>query len=152
MAHGLSCSAACGIILDQGLNPCLLHWGADSQPLHHQGSPYGDCFFFFNLFIYFWLCWVFVSVQGLSLVVASGGRSSSRCADLSLSQPLLLRSTGSRRAGSVAVAHGPSCSAACGIFPDHGSNPCPLHWQADSQPLRHQGGPVPVFKVTFVEV
>ena len=28
--------------------------------------------------------------------------------------------------------HGPSCSAACGIFPDQGSNPCPLHWQADS--------------------
>ena len=55
--------------------------------------------------------------------------------------PLLLRSTGSRRAGSVVVAHGLSCSAACGIFPDQGSNPCPLHWQADSQPLRHQGSP-----------
>ena len=51
------------------------------------------------LFIYLWLCWVFVSVQGLSLVVASGGYSSSRCAGLSLSRPLLLRSTGSRRAG-----------------------------------------------------
>ena len=24
---------------------------------------------------------------------------------------------------------------ACGIFPDQGSNPCPLHWQADSQPI-----------------
>ena len=95
-------------------------------------------FFFFNLFI-LWLCWVFVSVRGLSLVVASGGHSSSRCAGNSLSWPLLLRSTGSRRAGSVVVAHGPSCSAACGIFPDQGSNPCALHWQADSQPLRHQG-------------
>ncbi|KAJ8797064.1 hypothetical protein J1605_001874 [Eschrichtius robustus] len=50
-------------------------------------------------------------------------------------------STGSRRAGSVIVAHGSSCSVACGIFPDQGSNPCPLHWQADSQPLRHQGSP-----------
>ena len=30
---------------------------------------------------------------------------------------------------------------ACGIFPDQGSNPCPLHWHADSQPLRHQGSP-----------
>ena len=38
--------------------------------------------------------------------------------------------------------HGPSCSAACGILPDQGSNPCPLHWQADSQPLRHQGSPL----------
>ena len=105
-------------------------------------------FFFFRkllkfyLFIYFWLCWVFVSVRGLCPVAASGGHFSSRCAGLSLSRPLLLRSTGSRRAGSVIVAHGPSCSAACGIFPDQGPNPCPLHWQADSQPLRHQGRPV----------
>ena len=53
----------------------------------------------------------------------------------------LLWSTGYRRAGSVIVAHGPSCSPACGIFPDQGTNPCPLHWQADSQPLRHQGSP-----------
>ena len=95
----------------------------------------------FYLFIYFWLCWVFVSVRGLSLVAASGGHSSSRCAGLSLSRPLLLRSTGSSRAGSVVVAHGPSCSAAYGILPDQGSNPYPLHWQADSQPLRHQGSP-----------
>ena len=109
------------------------------------------CFFFINLFIYFiWLCWVFVSVRGPSPVAASGGhsssrcgdRSSSRCAGLSLSRPLLLRSTSSRRAGSVVVAHGPSCSVACGIFPDQGSNPCPLHWQAESRPLRHQGSPV----------
>ena len=94
----------------------------------------GSFFFFFNfiLFIYFWLCWVFVSVRGLSLVAASGGHSSSRCAGLSLSRPLPLWSTGSRRTGSVVVAHGPSRSAACGIFPDRGTNPCPLHWQADS--------------------
>ena len=101
-------------------------------------------YLFFNylfLYFYFWLCWIFVSVRGLSLVVASGGHSSSQCAGLSLSRPLLLRSTGSRRAGSVVVAHGLSCSAARGIFPDQGSNPCPLHWQADSQPLRHQGSP-----------
>ena len=62
-----------------------------------------------------------------------------------LLQPLLLWSTGSRCAGSVIVAHGPSCSAACGIFPDQGPNPCPLHWQADSQPLRHQGSPIMLF-------
>ena len=83
---------------------------------------------FIYLFIYlFWLCWVFVSVRRLSLVAASGGHSSSQCVGLSLSWPLLLRSTGSRCAGSVVVAHGPSCSAACGILPDQGSNPCPLH-------------------------
>ena len=93
------------------------------------------------LFIYLWLCWVFVSVRGLSLVGASGGHSPSRCTGLSLSRPLLLRSTGSRRAGSVIAAPGLSCPAACGIFPDQGSNPCPLHWPTDSQPLRHQGSP-----------
>ena len=80
-------------------------------------------------------------MRGLSLVATSGGHSSSPCAGLSLSRPLLLRSTSSRRAGSVVVAHGPSCSAACGILPDQGLNPCPLQWQADSQPLRHQGSP-----------
>ena len=102
-------------------------------------------FFFLNfiyLFIYVWLCWIFVSVRGLSPVAASGGHSSSLCEGLSPSRPLLLRSTGSRRAGSAVVAHGLSCSAACGILPDQGSNPCPLHWQADSQPLRHQGSPL----------
>ena len=107
--------------------------------------PHVFCFFLNYLFIYFWLCWVFVSVRWLSPVAASGGHSSSRRVGLSLSRPLLLRSTGSRRAGSEVVAHGLSCSAACGIFPDQGSNPCPLHWQADSQPLRHQGSPINIF-------
>ena len=110
---------------------------------HNISGVIRFCFvlFFIYLFIYLWLCWVLVSVRGLSPVVASGDHSSSRCASLSLSRPLPLRGTGSRRAGSVIVAHGPSRSAACGILPDQGSNPRPLHWQADSQPLRHQGSP-----------
>ena len=29
---------ACGTLLDQGSNPCLLHWQADSFPLCSQGS------------------------------------------------------------------------------------------------------------------
>ena len=118
-------------------------WGFMTTGMLHQISSFflKQFLYFYYLFIYFWLCWVFVSVQGLSLVAASGGHSSSWCTGLSLSRPLLLRSTSSRHAGSVVVAHGPSCSAACGIFPDQGSNPCPLHWQADSQPLRHQGSP-----------
>ena len=107
-------------------------------------------YYFIYLFIfYFWLCWVFVSVRGLSLVLASEGHSSLRCVGLSLLRPLLLRSTGSRRAGSVVVAHGPSCSAACGIFPDQGSNPYPLHRQAGSQPLHQQGSRWVIFKHTF---
>ena len=63
-------------------------------------------FYLFILFIYFWLCWVFVAAHGLSLVVASGGYSSLGCGGFSLQWLLLLRSTGSRHAGSVVVACG----------------------------------------------
>ena len=136
------------------------NWAQGFPFLHILVNTYLLSFFFFLInFIYlfiiiiiFWLCWDFVSVQGLPLVAASGGHSSSRCAGLSLLRPLLLRSTGSRCAGSVVVAHGPSCSAACGIFADQGSNPCPLHWQADSQPLCHQGSPSLVFFMVAIPI
>ena len=39
------------------------------------------------------------------------------------------------------MAQGLGCSVACGILQDQGSNQCPLHWQADSYPLCHQGSP-----------
>ena len=66
-----------------------------------QGLDTQGLFFFPNkLFIfYFWLHWVFVAARGLSLVAASGGYSSLRCAGFSLRWLLLLRSTGSRRPG-----------------------------------------------------
>ena len=89
-------------------------------------------------------------ISGFSLVAVSGGHSLLQCVGLSLRWPLLLRSMGSRRAGSVTGAHGPSCSMACGIIPDQGLNPHPLHWQADSQPLRHQGSPARIFKLLFI--
>ena len=38
---------------------------------------------------------------------------------------------------SVAVVHRLTCPEACRIFLDQGSNPCPLLWEADSQPLDH---------------
>ena len=109
-----------------------------------------DLFFliFFLLFIYlFLLIYLFLAVLGLRFCA----RAFSSCGKrgplfIAVRGPVtiassLVRSTGSRHAGSVVVAHGPSCSAACGILPDQGPNPCPLHWQADSQPLRHQGSP-----------
>ena len=40
--------------------------------------------------------------------------------------------------GSIVVAQ-ELCSQAGGIFLDQGSNPSPLHWQADSQPRDPQG-------------
>ena len=136
VAHRPSCSVACGTLPDQGWNPCPLHRQADSQPLRHQGSP--GSLFLINLFYFI----LFLAVLGLHFCVWA----SSSCGEqgplfITVRGPLLLRSTGSRRTGSVVVAHRPSCSAACGIFPDQGSNPCPLHWQADFQPLHHQGSP-----------
>ena len=58
---------------------------------------FGLVWFLINLF-YFWLHWVFVAVCGLSLVV-SWGYSSLQCLGFSSQWLLLLRSTGSRRAG-----------------------------------------------------
>ena len=103
-------------------------------------------FFFINLFIY-----LFLAVLGLRFCARAFSSCSKReplliavRGPLTTAAPLV-GSTGSRRAGSVVVAHGPSCSVACGILPDQGTNPCPPHWQADSQPLRHQGSPtIPV--------
>ena len=34
VAHGVSCSPASGIFLDQGSNPCFLHLQVDSYPLY----------------------------------------------------------------------------------------------------------------------
>ena len=39
------------------------------------------------------------------------------------------------------VVHGLSCPMACGVFPNQGSNPCPLYWQVDSYTMNHQGSP-----------
>ena len=40
------------------------------------------------------------------------------------------------------MAPGLSSSTACGIFPDQGTNPGPLHWQVDYYPLYHQASQV----------
>ena len=100
--------------------------------------------------MYFWLRWVFVAARGLSLVAVSGGYSLLRCVGF-LWWLLLLWALGAR--ASVVVVHRlsscgarPSCSVACEIFLDQGLNPCPLHWQAVSQPLHHQGSPQSIFK------
>ena len=77
------------------------------------------CIYFLNfvyLCIYFWLCRVFVAAHGLSLVVAMGAIFCCRAWALE---------------SSVVVAHGLGCPEAREIFPDEGSNLCPLHWQLD---------------------
>ena len=71
------------------------------------------------VFWFSWLRWVFIAARGLF----------SSCREWGL---LLLWSMDSRHAGLIVVAHVISCSVACGIFLDQGSNLCPLHWQVDS--------------------
>ena len=86
---------------------------------------------FFKVFIYFG-CTEFPLLHADFLQLQRAG--------LSLPWFLLLQSTGPRcvgfsscgARGLVLMAHGLSCSAACGIFPEQGSNPCSLHWQANS--------------------
>ena len=111
------CSAACGILVPRpGIKPAppaVEEWNLN-QWTAREVPPTTFCLFVF----------VFLRYAGLSLP-----------------WPLPLRSTGSGCAGPADTAHGPSRSAACGIFPDWDTNPCPLHRQADSQPLRHQGSP-----------
>ena len=119
-----------------------------------------------HLFIYLfmWLCWVFVAARRLSLVAVSGGTlrcgvwasycsgfsfggawalgtwaSVSAVHGLSSCGTWALRCVGSvvvahglQSTGSVVVAHRLSCFVAYAVFPDQGSNLCPLHWQADS--------------------
>ena len=56
--------------------------------------------------------------------------------------------------GSTGVAHGLSCSMACGIFPNQGSNPCLLHYPCprDSFPRSHQGSPALNFYNSFIDL
>ena len=101
------------------------------------------------LSIYFWLHWVSIAVNRLSLVTVSQGYSSLKCAGFSfrwllLSQARALGCTGfnswSTRAQQLQHT-GFSCSKVHVILPGQGRNPCDQHWQADSLPLCHQGSP-----------
>ena len=60
LARGLSCSAICGIFLDQRSNQCLLHWQPDSLPLSHQESlpEISESILIFKSLFFFLLLWV----------------------------------------------------------------------------------------------
>ena len=81
--------------------------------------PGHSSFLFLFSVLYFWLRWVFISAW-----------ASSSCGNRDCSVALSgLWVCGLR---SCRTAHRLSCSEACGIFPDQGSNRCPLYWQTDS--------------------
>ena len=69
--------------------------------------------------------------------MVSGGSSLVSVHSLLIAVVSLVRAHRLQNTGSVVVARGLSRPVICGIFSDQGSNPCPLHWQADSLPLSH---------------
>ena len=93
----------------------------------------------FNLFS-FWLCWVFVAVDGLVSSHSKPGLLfsfhawASHCGCFSYCWAWALDVQ-----VSVAMARRLSWSMACGMLPDQGLNPCLLYWQVDPLPLKHQG-------------
>ena len=104
--------------------------GRDPVGVYVYSSPSSlNSSFLKELFIY--LTVVFVAAPGPSLDVVSGGYSLLQCVGFSLWWLLLLWIE-LWSAGSVLVARGLSCYTAWGIFPDQGSNWCPLHCKADS--------------------
>ena len=92
----------------------------------------------FYLHIYFWLSQVFIAVHGLSLasgmvaalsLVAAHGlliAAASLLVALQGAHWSVVAAPGLQSVGSVIVMDKLSCSEACGIFPDQGSNLCPL--------------------------
>ena len=91
---------------------------------------------------FFWLQWIFLAARGLSFTVAC--RLLIVVASLFVEHGLQAQGIQQlRRSGSAVVVHGIwsldsaaglhglSYLTACGIFPDQGSNPGPLHWQAN---------------------
>ena len=127
-SHAFSHFKPCAVPSPQKISLYKPGTGVSSQSLLHFGG--GGV-----------LCWVFIAACGLSLVVASWGYSPGACTGFLLPWLLLFQSTGSRHSGSAAVAHKLSCSPACEIFPDQGSNPCPRppalalnHWTTREVP------------------
>ena len=113
------------------------------------------CTMLFLSFTYFWLCWVCVAAHRLSPVAVGGDYSSLQCLAFPLQWPLVAKQGLQGMQASVVATHGLSscgsqalehrltsygaelnCSAACGILPHQGLNPCLLYWQAE---IYHQG-------------
>ena len=95
----------------------------------------GKCEVLFLIFIYLYLflaalglpCYVgFIWLRQAEAALSSGSAWAPHCSGFSRGAWAL------GHAGSVVVAHGLSCPAARGIFPDQGLNQYPLDCKADS--------------------
>ena len=100
-----------------------------------ESSVFLHFYLFYYLFTYLWLLWVFAASHGLFPVEPSKGYSChvrashcggfSRCGARVLgSQASVVAALGLSRCGTGTLV----ASRCCGIFPDRGSNPRPLHW------------------------
>ena len=108
------------------------------QTLQDQGGPQTSTAaalwsFFKKLFILFWA----------ALGLCCFGPAFSSCSEQGL--PFVVVRWLLVVVASLIAEHWFSCSTAYGIFPNQGSNLCPLHWQADSDPLSHQESPCDSF-------
>ena len=92
------------------------------QVTHPGAAQKTPLFFFLRFTCLFWPRWVFLAAYGLSLVAETGGYS-----------PVAVRGL------LIVVVPRLSYPSARAIFPDQGLSPRPLHRQADSYPLDHQG-------------
>ena len=115
-------------------------------------------FFFLRViyqFIYFIVgpCWLsvlviclFLAVLGLCCCLGFALVAESK---VLIAVASLVSAPGLQGAGSVVVVCRLSCSEACELFLDQGSNLCLWHWQADSLPLSHRGSPgyLPVLNI-----
>ena len=152
------------------LRPLFLAYTWPSSPCVLKGLP-TVCVYvvtfsvkcFLKCITYFLAVLSLYCFTGFSLVVGSRGYSLAVVRGLLIAMPSLILELssalgcvgfsrysawaqylwllGSRAQASIVVTHGVSYARACGIFPDQGSNPRPLHWQMDSLPLSYQGNP-----------
>ena len=95
--------------------------GVDHRSL---SSLHPGCILLYLNYLFFWLGQVFAACR-LSLVAASRGYSLLVAWGLLVMLASPVGGHGLWSAGSVAAAHGLRCSAACRLFPDQESNPCP---------------------------
>ena len=79
---------------------------------------------------FLWLCWAGAALPCSARASHCGGFPCRRAQALG-KQALVAAARRLQSLGSIVVLHGLSCSTACGIFPDQGSNWCPPHCQAD---------------------
>ena len=85
------------------------------------------------MYVFIWLHWVLVAARGLSPVAASRGYSLVVvCGFLGVMSSLIAEHRLWSSQVSAVAARGLSWPTAGAIFLEQGSNPCLLHWQADS--------------------